>query len=231
MYENKEVIIRALNLIIIKNVREEGAHVSAQYLKDERVIKDIHEHPSKAVYYASMFSIPFFDIHDKYILDLVDRRPDFLYFTQMNTRGHIGDIARIYDKYIDMFENLADMFEGDYLHELTKDECYEHIVNSRNPAESFKEIMSTDYGTMKQKITEDFTYRDLRIVKETWNLVKNIHSKRDDKHIKEIEDGFYSELNRAVAQGDKNRMLKIYCNEVKNQIRQNGKDLMVVTHG
>lgn len=103
-----------------------------------------------------------------------------------------------------------------------------------------EEILTTDLAQYRFHIYDDVfrrqaSFSDLRKIKETYELVMDIHRDRKNPHRGEIMNGFKSELNRAIDQGydinQKSKMLELYCKEVKKEIRNRAEELMVVTNG
>lgn len=116
--------------------------------------------------------------------------------------------------------------------ELLSEAATESINNS---VKALLPIINSNYSRERDKITDPIatriSYKDLDLIHNTWEFVREIHTNRPDK-IVEIEKGYYRELNRAISQGsnDKKKIanLRQYCNEVQKQMKENASDLMVI---
>lgn len=82
---------------------------------------------------------------------------------------------------------------------------------------------------LKQNIGDDW-----KRVNRATKLVYKIHQNKSMYDQGQILVGFYEELNRAVSQGnnldEKVKMLRQYCDEVEEQMKDNAEELMVVTN-
>lgn len=158
---------------------------------------------------------------------------------QGDNLGNFVDMYKIIEKYLD--NNLKVVCEAiedaDSKLGLMSDKAYNAIKNSSNPKETTEKIASINYHIFEEKI-EDVELRDNasyelldEITSVHW-LIEDIHDKRNEIHKKEIIDGFYSEMNRAISQGydlkSKVGLLKQYCAEAKRKMMDEALDLMVM---
>lgn len=99
----------------------------------------------------------------------------------------------------------------------------------RNPVKrwTLEKIQDEDF---KENIRDEWKY-----ILRARRLVSEIHKKREPMDKGKILDGFYQELNRAIAQGnnyqEKVEMLMGYCNEVEQQMIDRADELMVMHNG
>lgn len=153
-------------------------------------------------------------------------------------------IIQIYDRYHDnKHSNITKAIMGlgrdlgyekldfDNLDQLLSARAYNEIKKTKNPTNLIKKIISKYYGEAHHIMDPEIGFSDLDLVRETLDFVLNVHNNRTVQQRNQIEEGFYDELQRAMDQGDKSYMLRQYCIEVKNRIKENVGDLMVVTNG
>lgn len=116
---------------------------------------------------------------------------------------------------------------------LNKD-LFEIIKNSN--VEDIHSIWRGNYGKHLSAIEDkeflkEITFKELKVIEPSYNLIINIHKDRSKYHEKLISS-FYEEMNRAISQGNdyksKIKRLNEYCNQVKRQLMNNSEELMVV---
>lgn len=226
------VISRALGIIA------EGRLKQVSLLEDPRVAARINRNGSLAIHYGRIQEK--IRIYTTKIGDCLERRSEYIHLFSNATKtiGNVEYVIEALDKYIDEFEDfdtfISELDGQCYFQELLSDDCYQKVSASKNPYEYMKKIVAKDYHDLRVNMDEGeiLSYKDLDSVFETWQLVEEVHISREYEDLEKIEDGFYAELNRAMSQGSndgqKRRNLKQYCREVRNKIRDNAADLMVM---
>lgn len=150
-------------------------------------------------------------------------------------------LRKYYSNHIKEFIDLLNQrgVIGDYK-ELRRSDVYAKIENSNNPKRIIEKIYYKDYSSVRDNIQDDdvrnsISYNDMNNLVKMENFIHQIHKERKDDHRNQIVEGFYSELNRAIAQGgdlkQKISYVKQYCEEVRKKLKENTLELMVVTSG
>lgn len=147
----------------------------------------------------------------------------------------------VFDTYIDhdqVMEAASDqMLCMDDLNELLTTRAYEYLQENPDGIEYVRKHNHwwCEGSNISDEMIDKVSYDVMEKVYETCNFVRSIHRKRSNWSLKKIQNGFYSELGRAYNQGTdmKSKMenIRVYCADVKKQLRENIEDLMVVTNG
>lgn len=121
---------------------------------------------------------------------------------------------------------------GGFLSELLEDYVQSAIKNSSNPRGVVRNILRKNYKSPRLQAKYDLEYEELTNVVNTWELVENIHKDRSKFDRIRIENTFYWELRRSMAQANdhkgKIRMLRQYCKEVRDLMQNNVDELMFI---
>lgn len=147
--------------------------------------------------------------------------------------NHVQNLVNLLDKYsnVNVISEIKDVDKIDYT-EILSDKAYRAI--SKNP-KLIKEILYGNYSSYTMHIRLNCGYKELKLVKKTHNLVLDIHEGRTYPDRQKIEENFFDELNRALSQADdykgKVRNLRRYCHEVRQLMKDNADELMVITNG
>lgn len=154
----------------------------------------------------------------KYFLDIFDQYKN----------NNIASICTVIKNHLNSLEDLD-------FRELRSDMAYEAIKNAKNPYAMAKKIMTQFPFYYRNQIEDvDFRdkvgYEDIDLIKNCWELNKEIHSRKKEEYITDMRTGYFTELNRAISQDDdfegKRRMLRDYCKEVTEQLRKRAEELM-----
>lgn len=172
--------------------------------------------------------------------------PRILYCIASHTKDskQVKYLSRVYKKYGDLHENISKVISFDYTKdfdfgELLREEVYKQITNSENPEGLIEDCLFSGLGSVRMEITDDkfrekVKLSDLLKVKKTFSLVMEIHRERDRDDSHKIIEGFFEEMNRVIYQGKdykaQAKYLRQYCKEVEKQMKDNAKDLMVITN-
>lgn len=141
------------------------------------------------------------------------------------------NVVRIFEKYPQISKDIAAIINQKKLHDLNIPELSIREV----PLHNVKKVLVTGYSRFREQINDNelydnISYDDLDKYMEVYDLLQNIHSKRNHKQITKIEWSYKDEMNRAVSQGSdlksKIRYFRQYCREVKEQLKENASELM-----
>lgn len=153
-------------------------------------------------------------------------------------------MADVMDKYFDMDTNELYLAFRDQqnirdldINELLTDRAYNAMKRSKDQKKTLHKILSNNYGRRSKEIAhgDKIGYKELDLIFSTYKFVKGIHAKRNSEDMKEIREGFYSNLNRAIVQASDNkgmvRQVRQYCSEVRQKMEDNVDELMVIYDG
>lgn len=240
---------RKANYLILENILGYNqAEEFAREVCDERILnalgdkKSVNECIINTVYYQSVESAvetsKTLEIYknDKNIIQILEiglekyfeyegkiEQSDYMTFIHVLNRYSDNNYIKLCKIFIELFEENEEMD----LEELLVDENYDRIKSSEDPKILFRNILMNQYTEIRKNI-HNIGFDDVRLVRKTLDLVMAIHTDRDVKQKNDIKNGFFDELKRAMAQGDRIRYLRRYCDEVQEQMKNNVEDLMVV---
>lgn len=213
------------------------------YFTHDKIIEMVKKESAKAKHIAHIYNkISRYDNDEYEIISILENR-DSLAVELSQALSHITadplKMAKVFDIFYDKFPEIYVAWRESegvcHFDELLTDKAYYAISKSKNRLGLMKEMMKIDYTSIQEQIVKDVSYHDLGYVKRALDTVMNIHQDRDSTARQSLEDGFYSELNRALLQSNnskgQSRNLKRYCNEVIQQMQENASELMVIHNG
>lgn len=175
------------------------------------------------------------ELFDKYMSEKRFKKLGLIYRNALG--GNTTEmLVKVIDKY---YEHLDDFYQSidfsnriveSQLRELLTDKAYEAINKCSNKKKMFRRLITKDYS-FRESIKAEVSYDDLDVVDKTWDQIHAIYMNKDLEYTRVIRKGFYSELNRAISQGDVSKNLRQYCKEVRDKIREHADELMVITDG
>lgn len=252
IYLNKEVFEAISKLdnvngyeLVIKTMRYGKGIEFARDIVDERIVDGLkrfaHYEKNCAIIHAvNNFledGVRTIDVIDKYEgLEETKTIVRLIWRGAMKKDGSYPKLLDIMEEYIDNYTEIGNYLEG--LHMDSVDPDYDELLREEtmnkireNPNFLYK--LSANYSDIRSRVDLDLSHKEIDLIVNAYKLVETIHSSRQDKDKEKIKDEFYVELNRAISQSDnvkqKMRLLKQYCKEVTEQIKNNAEELMYET--
>lgn len=224
-----------------------------QYLKMNEMLEKYGEDMKIPILNALSRNAGSFNASVMYkMIEFFDREIDITAVGRMYVTKNLTNSSNVAKQWIDIVEMYSDnkawwnYYDKNYAslqgrlgiidtEELLRLRAYNAIKNGSDVAKIVNGESKKGIDKIRdEEVRDNASYSDLKLVENTWNFVKQIHTGRKTSQRKEIERAFKCELERAMSQGcdlkSKIKNLRQFCYDVKKQMKDNASDLMVVTN-
>lgn len=143
-----------------------------------------------------------------------------------------ADCFRKLPEYTELIDDHVYQNNSGFHHvdDLASDKACEAVKASKNPEKMITDILKGEYYAISGWFPnyEDH-YEALSEAISTLDQVLEVHKNRDKDDRKRIIIGFYDQLQRAIEENGI-EIIKQYCSEVRQKVRDNALELMVITN-